>query len=875
MKSTLLFIIVHTSCVIPFALGSDPVASSAATDPGEIIELRGAFGVRTRFDLGPYAQALRQITRSFRERYPHINPVSGRGLNLSTGSTVRNWDVGPMMRIAGDVAPDTLYVTFRRSGNYIQKKLLYPLDRYVEDLAGVTIADGGAMSTVAYVKALQEGDDYTRVGQSIPAPCWPVIHRLCPYEEACPYRARWDLPSLKKHRHVWAFPVSPLAIAMRYNQTLFAEAGLEQRPPNDWSELLAWAKILTNPKKGTFGLAIPVESLGWYYTILLYTAGGQGMVHDGEENWRCVLDSDEAVEAAYFFARLRLEKVERDGSVFRGVVSTTMGRQSSGPIQHAMNFMHIQYLALAAGTYQNYGFGPVPAGPTGVRRSRFNAQMVGIFSGLADHPRRRDATWEYIKFWDGPEARRIHVEKYVEAGLGRYVRPKLLEQFNDDGRYDSILRRIPPEIDAAYAVFEDGVPQPYGRNCDLFYNELNKPLGAIWRSDIVRDSIDQGKPEAGKVEIRRILKRAADRINQKMLGQLPAPIVARRNTTAWIVIAVVVVLFAWVLTRVMRYFTPPQEMARGLWQFGRYRRAYLLMAPALLSIGLWMYWPLVKGTVIAFQEYSVLGDSRWVGAANFAEVLFDIEFWHSMKVSLYYGLLFIIFGFVAPIVLAFLLQEIPRGKIVFRTIYYLPAVLAGVVVIFLWKSFYNPEGTLNQVLNALIVVVNLVPGVAFDPIYENWLENERMVLFFSLLPTVWAGVGPGCLIYLAALKTVPEELYEAADVDGAGVRSKVFGVAVPSIKSLIVINFIGAVIGAVRGSGGFMLAMTGGGPYSERGGATEVIGLKLFYTTFGYLNFGAGAAMAWVLGAMLIGFTVLQLKRLSRMEFRSLDSEKS
>ena len=141
-----------------------------------------------------------------------------------------------------------------------------------------------------------------------------------------------------------------------------------------------------------------------------------------------------------------------------------------------------------------------------------------------------------------------------------------------------------------------------------------------------------------------------------------------------------------------------------------------------------------------------------------------------------------------------------------------------------------------------------------------------------LLPTVWAGMGPGCLIYLAALKTVPEELYDAADMDGAGIRQKIFTVSLPVIKVLIMINFIGAMIGAVRGSGGFVLAMTGGGPYTERGGVTEVVGLKLFYTTFGDLRFGVGAAMAWVIGSILLGFTVFQLKRLANVEFRTASS---
>ncbi len=133
---------------------------------------------------------------------------------------------------------------------------------------------------------------------------------------------------------------------------------------------------------------------------------------------------------------------------------------------------------------------------------------------------------------------------------------------------------------------------------------------------------------------------------------------------------------------------------------------------------------------------------------------------------------------------------------------------------------------------------------------------------------VWAGVGPGCLIYLAALKTIPEEIYESADIDGAGFLSKVFHVALPNIKSLILINFIGAIIGAVRGGSEYVLAMTGGGPYAPHG-ETEVIGLHIYWQAYGYLRFGQASAMAWVLGSLLVGFTVMRLQQLSRMEFRA------
>lgn len=138
-----------------------------------------------------------------------------------------------------------------------------------------------------------------------------------------------------------------------------------------------------------------------------------------------------------------------------------------------------------------------------------------------------------------------------------------------------------------------------------------------------------------------------------------------------------------------------------------------------------------------------------------------------------------------------------------------------------------------------------------------------LAMLSCVIPAVWAGAGPGCLIYLAALKTIPEEQFEAAEMDGAGFWNKTRNIVFPGLKPLIIINFVGAVTGAFQSSQN-VLIMTGGGP----NGATEVAALRIFYEAFMFLNFGPATAMAWILGAMLIGFTLIQLRRLSRMEFR-------
>ena len=229
--------------------------------------------------------------------------------------------------------------------------------------------------------------------------------------------------------------------------------------------------------------------------------------------------------------------------------------------------------------------------------------------------------------------------------------------------------------------------------------------------------------------------------------------------------------------------------------------------------------------------------------------------------------MFMCFGFAAPIILAFLLTEVPKGKRLFRTIYYLPAVLTGVVTLMLWKGFYGEYGMINQMLNFFIGAINhfLPEAQHVAETHTRWLDSPRFALFFCLLPTIWAGMGPGCLIYLAALKTIPDDLYEAADIDGASLWNKARHVAIPGIKGLIMINFIGTMVGAIQVGGGNMLAMTGGGPQ----GQTEVAGLHIFWEAFGRLRFGTAVSMAWILGSLMIGFILLQMQKLSKMEFKS------
>ncbi len=416
------------------------------------------------------------------------------------------------------------------------------------------------------------------------------------------------------------------------------------------------------------------------------------------------------------------------------------------------------------------------------------------------------------------------------------------------------MKQIDQEWIKAYKqAIVQGQPEPYGKNCAMVYREFSRPIEQALNDSAVTRAIDRGDDKAVKARLWQILEAAQKETDKRMYGNLPPGVKALRYRLTQVFLIMTLLAFALTavyLTKLFRMSAPTAKPGqKNLWV------AYILLFPAMASVLIWQYLPLLRGTVMAFQEYNIMKASPFVGLDNFATILFDPAFWHSVKMTLTYTALYMASAFIAPILLALLLSEVPRGKMFFRTVFYMPAVLAGLVVIFLWKSFYKPAGLLNTLLGYLNI--NITTG---------WLDSPSLAMVSVLLPVIWAGMGPGCLIYLAALKTIPEEFYEAAEVDGAGLRRKVWNITLPSIKMLIIINSVGAFIGAFMSSD-MIFAMTGGGPYTPYG-ATEVVGLQLFYTAFMYLKFGVANAMGWVLGFMLIGFTIMQLKNLSRVEFK-------
>jgi len=284
---------------------------------------------------------------------------------------------------------------------------------------------------------------------------------------------------------------------------------------------------------------------------------------------------------------------------------------------------------------------------------------------------------------------------------------------------------------------------------------------------------------------------------------------------------------------------------------GRRATGVLLLLPAVLLISVWAYYPLVRGSIMAFQDVRVLGTSQLVGIENFVRVVSNPQFMTMVTATAIYVFALLSLGFFAPVILAILLSEIRRGSVMFRVIYYAPYLLSGPVVLFIWKVFYmpTPDGMLNELLGYL----------GIEPV--RWLQDPSINKWALALPVIWAGTGNACLVYLAALKSVGEDSYEAAEIDGAGVWHKIRHITLPSLKPLLIINFVGALIGAFHGMGNVLILT--GGAYE-----TNVVGLQVFTEAFAYLRFGSSTALAWILGSFLVSFTIVQLGILKKVEFR-------
>ena len=270
---------------------------------------------------------------------------------------------------------------------------------------------------------------------------------------------------------------------------------------------------------------------------------------------------------------------------------------------------------------------------------------------------------------------------------------------------------------------------------------------------------------------------------------------------------------------------------------------YLFVAPLLLGLIFFTVGPVIASLFISFCKYSIFGEPKFIGAQNYVKLSHDPLFWQSLKVTAIYSLVSVPLGLSLGLAVALLMNQKIRAIALFRTIYYLPAVVSGVAVALLWVWIFDPSYGLGNVV---------LRGLGLPPL--QWLSDTRTALPSLILMSLW-GVGGGMVIYLAGLQSVPQHLYEAAALDGANLFQKFRHVTIPMLTPVIFYNLIMGIIGSFQV---FTQAfvMTGGGPVNS----TLFYVLYLFKQAFNYYHMGYASAMAWLLFAIILALTLVVFK---------------
>lgn len=893
----------------------------------------------TPTDVGASAKVGRILVSWFCKKYPQYKLEPFHMLSIKGGGM----DEGPLMAIATGVPAHGVYVNFRQSSTYINHGFLVPMEVILARILSsneqlrLTDDDGNWLADPTE----EEIANAIRILKSkvIPA-VWPVIYR-----EAEPR------PGVPTGKHVWALPYGTLVNALIYRKDVFNEAGLDpEKPPRDWDEFLEYCRIIKQCP-GKYGFTYGRGPAVSYYVFNFMAANGvRYMEQDKDGRWHAAFNTMNAAETIYYVMQLTRGKFKANGKEYEGCVYAPIG----GGEQHMMwnrgeIGMRFTYLSFDQAKDINpamTGVAPPPSTPSGQKGNELNCTMMGVFSGST--PEQQIGVMRFIWYRASEEIEKMRTRIMVEQGYGKFQDPETLKKLG----YNDILKKIPESwIQTVESAMANGVPEPYGKNTQLIYRKVSVPIN--WALN--RPKLLELPREEALTRIKKQLDIAADRVDRFMLGELSPQEWRTRRIWGGLLLAVIIILFSGSIMYVWRAFNK-EERSLGLRPPARrFLRAYALIFPALALVLIIQYLPLVLGMPLALFDYQFAAKTVFVGLDNFATVLYDPRFWQSFLRTLYYVVLVLGLGFWPPILIATLLDEVPGAvnKYIFRTIFYLPTVVSGIIMIFLWRQLYEPSesGFLNQIIMSVnhlgpitatlvrlallgfwfsligIVIASAVKlkelswpvrtavalfgmallGATLSPLLDayvgpsqltidaeglnpemvtglnglfaylkefigsfniqplKWIEDPGLAMVCCVIPMVWASAGPGCIIYLAALKTVPEDLVEAATIDGASVLQRLSYITLPRVKFLILIQLLGAMVGAFRGGTNFILAMTGGGP----NGATRTMGMDIFERGFMELKFSAGAAMGWCLGAIVICFTAFQLRQMSKATFKT------
>lgn len=613
----------------------------------------------------------------------------------------------------------------------------------------------------------------------------------------------------------YVIPVHSDIRCLIYNRDLFREAGLDpEAPPRTWDELHAYAERLTvRDERGR------VTQLGFAmdYNLLLVLGWQLGADLASEDLKRITLDRPEYVEALTYIKRL-VDIVGTDDYLrFLSMSGAALESQDAffnGRI--AMRLVEGFYLTRQRRFAPDMDARLAPF-PMPTAEEEPISWISGFGLAMPRGVRNPEGAWAFIRHMASEES-----QFAIGADMGEI--PVLRSVAHRPEIYDDPSRK--PLVDMADRCrFYPKVP--------VIMETYNEAMKAVETTLYGRAT-----PKEALAAAQRTAQESLDRY----LWREGLPLFPWR-AVAWPLIGIAAIAAAYLLHRARTY------AQRGVRQRKELLTGYAFVSPWLFGVVVLMLGPMVVSVIYSLCDYQVLKPARWAGLTNYQRMLTeDPLFWKSLWNTVYYTAFAVPMGMALALLLAVLLNQPLRGMRVFRTIFFLPTLVTGVALGVLWMWLLQPEyGVVNRALGLF--------GIR-GPL---WLQSEVWSKPALIFMSLW-GVGGSVLIFLAGLQGIPRELYEAAEIDGAGFWRKFTNVTLPLLTPTIFFILVVGIIGSFQV---FTQA------YVVSGGLGGPLDSTLFYVFYLYrkgfedFQMGYASAMAWVLFVVVFVLTLLQL-RLSR-----------
>lgn len=302
----------------------------------------------------------------------------------------------------------------------------------------------------------------------------------------------------------------------------------------------------------------------------------------------------------------------------------------------------------------------------------------------------------------------------------------------------------------------------------------------------------------------------------------------------WLLTGAGMIVLMLLFQRVLRALGVKRETATG----------YALVLPWILGLLIWNLYPFARSLYLSFTRYNIFQPPEWVGLQHYDDMFNKSrDFWPALRFTLSYAVLNVPLGLAGAIGVALLLNRNVKGIGVWRTIYYLPAVLPSVAVILLWRWMLSPRsGLINFLLKPIYQLLDMEP--------LQWFTDPDLVLPSFIIMGMWGIFGANSVILLAGLKNIPRHLYEAADLDGANAWHKFRHVTLPMLSSTMFYNLVTGIIGALQiFDQAFFVSIP------RRTGT--FLNVLIYREAFEFRKMGYASALAWFLLVLIFLVTLL------------------